>query len=243
MIFSGKRGGGAERSCKRMYEILTPLVSKYPVTVLNASVHSVDVPICFDSVVIGMTQYSDDCMAGHAGRSKNTRSNCNTGRQSQFWNFRVNGLQNMGVANVPPIKHQIVVTNRSDGARGFRNLNDLVMRLSEIYGEENVLMIEWSEISIQEQLEIISSTTVHLTPPGGVSFISFFLPRWATSIRLYSSDWLLEWNFFNYLGYMHPEHVNCPGGNINITNVEQLVEDSIHRYDTMSGTKIPIARK
>ena len=219
--------------CEKMYKKVMPLLTKNPVQILNASV---DVPVCFESLVVGMSQYSDDCMEPGHGRKMNIGGNinCNTGRQHQFWSFRNNGLQNMRVDNVPPIKHQIVVTNRSDGGRALHNLNDLVVSLKKRYGDDKVLVVDWATLSMKRQLEIISQTTVHLTPPGGISYIAFFLPRWASTIRLYSSDYLLDWHIFNYLGYIRPLHVNCPKGIIEIAEVVDLVADSVDIYDVMS---------
>eukprot|EP01084_Bolivina_argentea_P003610 6777_1 len=225
----------AKQNCERMYKMLFPLLSKHPIKILNASVN---VPICFDTLVVGMSQYSDDCLDGGHGRTQSEWSLCNHGQQKQFWNFRCNILINAGVNNDPPTSHQIVVTNRTTKRRRLHNFDDLVVGLRSRYGAANVLVVEWQKLTIVEQLDIISKTTVHLTPPGGISFISMFLPRWATSIRLYPNEFMLEWHLFNYLGYIHPEYINCPHGQISVDSVVDLVQKGFSRFESMATTKM-----
>lgn len=95
-----------------------------------------------------------------------------------------------------------------------------------------IVVVQWEKLSLKEQLDLARSTTVHLTPPGGVSFVSIFLPRWSTSIRLYSDKYMMEWNFMNYLGYIAVNYVDCQKDNlIPLDEVLDFVEEGLERYD------------
>ncbi|KAL7544191.1 hypothetical protein ACHAWF_007569 [Thalassiosira exigua] len=215
--------------CKRFYDMVPAMIKGHrPIEVLNGTDMEVT---CFENVVVGMAMYSDDCIEGSHGRKQNLWSLCNVARQRQFWNYRNYVLQNVGVSLVPPIRHKITVTKRSDG-RTLHNLDALISNLTGVYGSSvEIITVEWPELSFQEQLELISTTTVHLTPPGGVSFISLFLPKWATSVRLYPGDYKMEWHIFHYLGYMTVEHVDCPNGAIPITEAMQYVARGLQRFE------------
>ena len=103
-----------------------------------------------------------------------------------------------------------------------------------------VTVVDWATISLEEQLLLIGDATVLLTPPGGVSFISWYLPRGATSIRLGKADSArMEWNTFNYLGYIHNDHVLCnhdgKDGVCNSEDITSLVRKGFHRYETFGA--------
>ena len=85
-------------------------------------------------------------------------------------------------------------------------------------------------------------------PKKSVDDITFYkikqnrlnLPQGATTIRLYpmAHEYRMEWNFFNYLGFVHVEHVPCFGTlsekgwelGIPYSRVLQLVLQSFERY-------------
>eukprot|EP01083_Nonionella_stella_P018146 50704_1 len=231
------------KNCKRMNELLSQMtVGHQPVQVLNATM--LRTTRCFETVVVGMSQYSGECVDGtNSGRIQNKWVLCNHGKQRMFYNFRNWALNNaLGTANsddvIKPIKqHQIVITNRAHGInnRQIMNQDDLVLKIRQRFEKDNVkvLEVEWHKMSLVEQLKLISATTVHVTPPGGVSFIALFLPRWATTIRLYPDEYRLEWNFFNYLSYIFIEHVDCTGNDrmCHVIDVIELIERSLKRYD------------
>lgn len=202
-----------------------------PLHVLNGTTVR---PTCFERLAVGMPMYSDDCLEGSHGRDLDTWSLCNTGRQRQFWNFRNYVLTNAGVATTPPERHKIVVTKRTD-RRVLNNLDALIAVLEERFSKHDieVITVEWHELSLVEQLDLIRNTTIHLTPPGGVSFIAMFLPRFSTSIRLYSTEYGMEHHIFNYLGYIANEYVDCRNdAMIPINDTIELVLDGLRRYDT-----------
>jgi len=171
---------------------------------------------------------------GNHGRDLNLYSQCMTGRMEQMWNFRTYVKTNLGVADVQPKEHHIVIWQRGDGKRGLRDLTGLGDMLKDKF-KVKVTLIDWATISIEEQLRLIGSATIHITGPGGGSFIAIFLPRGATSIRLYSQDYGMEFHFFNYLGYIHNDYRHAPRGVVDRANVADLVQIGMHRFDSMQA--------
>jgi hypothetical protein len=234
--------GNAPKFCARFYSQLVEMFHGDPnkqVQVLNATdMINSKTPICFEELVVGMPQYSDDCLEGSHGKDQNIWSLCNHGRQSQFWRFREFIFQNLGLSNTPPQSHKITITQRGGGmmTRDINNIDELVSSLQTKFENSEVNVVEWHKLTIRQQLELAASTTVLITPPGGVSYISIFLPRWATGIRLYPQDFRNDWHIMHYLGYITNEHVKTPGGEIPINDVVAMVDKGMKRYDAFATT-------
>ena len=224
--------GDVGAHCDHFYGMMANLTKGHkPIQVLNGTtVH----PTCFQNLVVGTPLYSDDCLEPSHGRKQDQWQLCNHGRQRQFWNFRNYVLTNAGVNPAsPPTKHKITITKPSVNRRSLSNLDDLIFLIRKKYSDMEVVVTDWASMSIADQLDLIQSTTVHITPPGGISFIAIFLPRWATSIRLYKKDFRIDWHFFHYLGYLTVEHVDCTqGAIIPIKETMGLIASSLKRYDT-----------
>ncbi|KAI9334095.1 hypothetical protein BDR26DRAFT_1009801 [Obelidium mucronatum] len=99
-------------------------------------------------------------------------------------------FQNYGI---PQLNHRIVITNKTetlkkniDGGlaknRGISNLNQVVSWVKSRYPSVKVDVVEWQKLGIKEQLELLQSTTVFITPCGGVSTLLPFLPEGAHAI-------------------------------------------------------------
>lgn len=191
-------------------------------------------PVCFKNLLVGTPNLSDDCEEGDHGRLWQS-SNCNSGRMEQFWNFRRYTKRNLGVLDTPPKEHQVVIWDRSDGGRP---LNDLEEMGDEIKRRFNVPVrkLEWSDYSIQDQLRIAGNTTVLITGPGAGSFAALYLPRGATDIRLYESEFGMEFHIFNYLGYIHSDYMHAPEGAIDLESVYTLVALALQRYEGIAKT-------
>lgn len=219
--------------CERFYKLLSQLVGGHsPLHVLNETTVQ---PTCFERLAVGMSMYSDDCLEGSHGRNQDVWSLCNHARQRQFWNFRNYALANAGAKLPPPPRHKITITIRSDAKRGLKNVDELISVIKNKYSAQGieVVTVEWHKLSLVDQLKLIQTTTVHLTPPGGASFIALFLPKWATSIRLYTREYRMEYHIFHYLGYIHAEHVDCQEkATIPVDETMNLLRKSMQRYDT-----------
>ena len=231
--------GNVGKHCDRFYKMIPEFMpsERRPLQVLNGTTVQ---PTCFQNLVVGMPMYSDDCDEGFE-RETDIWSLCNHARQGQFWQFRNYLLQNVLGSSYDegdvPVHHKITITQRSDGLRALANLDQLIGKLREKYegvdgSKVEVVVVQWEKLSLKDQLDLARSTTVHLTPPGGVSFIALFLPRWSTSIRLYSDEYMMEWNIMNYLGYIALEYVDCRDDSlIPLNEVLGFVEEGLKRYD------------
>jgi len=225
------KGPGIKANCERFRALLTPMLSVHPMALLSSVVRSSTVPTCFDQLVVGMPMYSDDCLEVEP-RKLDYWSLCNHGRQRQFWAFRQYTKANLGVPDVLPTEHHIVITRRTEPGRPINDLDVLERRLRQAYRGVRVSMVEWKSLSLQEQVALIGTATVHITPPGGISFIAVYLPRGATSIRLahQAKDFKMEWNTFNYLGYITPQHVDCPNSTCPTDQVVSMVGAALQDY-------------
>ena len=225
----GRGNSGAH--CDRFYGMMPKFMRGHKeLHVLNVTTVQ---PTCFESLVVGMAMYSDDCLEGSHGKRQDVWSLCNIAQQRLFWDFRNYMLTNAGVSFDPPTKLKITITRRLDG-RVLHNLDNLITSIQNTYQSNDIeiAVVKWHMLSLKEQLDLIRTTTVHITPPGGVSYISIFLPRWATSIRLYSRDFNNDYHITNFLGYIAPEHVDGKGGRIPIEETMKHVAHSLERFDS-----------
>merc|ERR1712098_485200 len=120
-----------------------------------------------------------------------------------------------------------------------RQINDLES-IAEDVGYRcgiSVIIVDWVDLSLVEQIRLIGSSTVHITPAGGGSYIGAYLPRGATTIRLYREDSRLDWHIFHYLGYVHVKHVNCPDGDCPRDDIIEMVGEAMTRYDEFGAAQ------
>eukprot|EP00035_Acanthoeca_spectabilis_P012868 m.233773 g.233773 ORF g.233773 m.233773 type:complete len:538 (+) comp15742_c0_seq2:428-2041(+) len=224
-----------DKLCKLFYRMLVPSISSRPVLVLGDLFNKTQTPVCFDDLLVGSPALSDECTEKKHGRNLSQVSHCNTGRMEQFWAFRCYTKANLGVEDVPPTKHHVVVWKRSDKKRALNNLDEACDLIRETLNVK-VTVIDWATIPIADQLRLIGSATVHITGPGGGSFIAIYLPRGSTSVRLYSKDFGMEFHFFNFLGYLHPVYREARA---NLINTSELVDDvklGMQRYEHFNPT-------
>jgi hypothetical protein len=117
----------------------------------------------------------------------------------------------------------------------------------------DVVLTDFGGMDLAAQVELMSGTTVHISGPGGGSFIGFYLPRGATQIRLYAADFPLDYQIFNALGYIHADYVSCSEQNVtalattsavlcghsgssgmSFEYLSGLVQNALHRYQAVA---------
>jgi hypothetical protein len=174
-----------DENCKRFYKMLTPSLSSRPPLVMGDLFKQSKTPVCFENLLVGTPALSDDCNQGTHGRDLGQVTTCNTGRMEQFWAFRSYTKANLGVTDIKPSEHHIVVWKRPDQRRPLQDLDKVCDELRKTLSVK-VTLIDWATISITEQLELIGSATVHITGPGGGSFIAIYLPRGHSPLPLSS---------------------------------------------------------
>ena len=244
------RGEDVQRECMRLEQLMTSMVSRQPVRRLDG----LQRPTCFDRALVGMAMLSVRCMDLDVGLVQDKYSLCNHGRQRQFWRFRTFTKANLGLEDVVPTQQQVVLWQRDNGRGSELDMNALVAYIHQqtrARRERGTLngaatlnftshVVDFAKLPLAKQVRLAGESTVHITGPGGGSFIAMYLPQGATTIRLYPTahEYRMEWNFFNYLGFVHVEHVPCFGTmsekgwelGIPYSRVLQLVLQSFERY-------------
>ncbi|KAI8621953.1 hypothetical protein BC830DRAFT_1163288 [Chytriomyces sp. MP71] len=135
--------------------------------------------VCFDQLMAG----------GNMLRFFQTHAWHNQGHEPLFYALRNRILGHHGIDyRAVPKTHKIVFTNKTetlkkniDGGlaknRGISNLAELVAHVKRRYPSVAIEVVEWQKLSVKKQLELMHSTTVFITPCGGVSTMLPFLPE------------------------------------------------------------------
>lgn len=191
-----------------------------------------NMPFCFKDVELGTGMLSDDCLEGTHGRKPSKYSLCNHGKQAVFWEFRKFLIEGLGVKDNIPNRPVITIWN-GNPKRRVTGLEACVEAIRAELPQVHVQIVSLETMSFAEQVKVMVNTTVHVTTPGGGSFVSIFLPRGATAIRLFSMEYLLEHHFFPYLGYIHVEHVDVTANRhvVEPTILLPLVQDALNRFE------------
>eukprot|EP00035_Acanthoeca_spectabilis_P033454 m.23702 g.23702 ORF g.23702 m.23702 type:complete len:967 (+) comp5989_c0_seq1:64-2964(+) len=224
------------RHCVAMKKKFTPAITTRPLLVMGELFNASKLPVCFAKVLLGTPMLSDDCDDGSNGINLEKLNPCNYGRMEQFWAYRQFLKTNLGVADQLPSEHHVVIWERSDPKRGIKDLPGLGEAIRKRF-KIKVTLVDFAELTIQDQLRLIGGATVHITGVGGGSFIGLFLPRGASHIRLasVSKDFAMDQQFFNFVGHIHTEHRHAPNHVINRTDIVGLVSAALTRYELLGG--------
>ena len=77
---------GEYSHCLRFYDMIPEMIKGHrELQVLNGSTVE---SVCFETVVVGMAMFSDDCLEGSHGMAQDVWSLCNMARSKQFWDYR-----------------------------------------------------------------------------------------------------------------------------------------------------------
>jgi hypothetical protein len=222
-----------QQDCQRFGPMMFPMITKHPVSLLSSlfsfSADAIDDSstmittntVCFQNLFVGypflslahhhhLDPYRPDTRAGRDSVKPVVNLGWH-GRQSQLWRFRQYTMRNLGLYDdsSTKVRNLIVIWNRNDQKRLLRDLTGLAEYVRQMVPDAEVIVTELVGMDLPEQIQLMSQTAVHITGPGGGSFIGMYLPRGATMIRLYAADYLMELPFFNALGYIHVDHLGC----------------------------------
>lgn len=140
--------------------------------------------VCFERVVVG--GYYDMFNAEH-----------HAGKEPWLQLYRQRVLAHHALAPPPPslgfapppTAHSFIIVNKQ-GRRGIYNFDEVVAYLRAAckglcHGVEKAVQpVAFHTMSVREQLRIVSTATIALSPPGGVSMILPFLPEGAHAILI-----------------------------------------------------------
>lgn len=235
--FQATTGMRAKEKCDRFYNSLTPMISRHKIKDLPEVMGPPGNAICFNKLYVGASRFSAFCFDGADSRGMKEGDHnypnmpCYNGRQKQLWDFRAYSKANLGVPEIPPRKHQVLIWDRPD-KRKFHGLDKLARRIEQQLNVSVIVVTDWSQIPIEKQLQMIGETTVHVTSVGGGSFIALHLPRGATTIRLSrSQDSFMEAWVFDFLGYVHPIYYTSNDNPLDIDVMMDFVITGLKRYE------------
>jgi Glycosyltransferase 61 len=254
--------------CTRFRRTMFPMITNKPVSLLAdifPANNSNDTVVCFDNLLVGYPFLGQVAHYYLDPTKEDTLATMGApppfvplyfqGRQSQLWRFRLYTMQNLGVSDIAPplLKNRIVIWNRAGNKRQLRQLPELAEFLRNRFESENVevVLTDFRGMDLAAQVELMSGTTVHISGPGGGSFIGFYLPRGATQIRLYAADFPLDYQIFNALGYIHADYVSCSeqvatttsavlcghsgsSSGMSFEYLSGLVQNALHRYQAVA---------
>ncbi len=132
--------------------------------------------VCFDLIGGALTK----AFVGSEVRSRHF------GRETLLYSLRDHLLLQMGVdPRLPARTHHIVITNKTNSEftnsaannhRAIVNIAEIDQILRQQYPLVKVSVVEWHTLSLKQNLQLLSTVTVLITPCGGVSTLLPFLP-------------------------------------------------------------------
>ena len=165
------------------HQYVIPALTDNPMVELEAYVSSFNTKyICFDNLMAG----------GKHLVIVNEKMKENHGREALFYNWRSKIIQYNGLdPKFIPKKHHIIITNKSHSIwtqsgsprhRAIANLEQVEQFIRLTYPTVSTEVVEWHKMPFNRQIEKLLSTTILITPCGGVSFIIPLLPHGAHAI-------------------------------------------------------------
>lgn len=151
--------------CRTFMSMLLPGMTKHNYTDLtHLTTQSTVSELCYYHVVAGTGPYGFQQSLGRATLWKS---------------YRAYYLSNMGLNPYhTPKQHRITISIKS-GKRGIYNNQELIAGVKQHYVPQNILVDAIELVSLgswKAELNYLSDTTVLVTPCGGVSMSSMFLP-------------------------------------------------------------------
>jgi hypothetical protein len=131
--------------------------------------------VCFEQLQVG----------GSIGVFQQAHRGHNRGREALFRGFRDNVLRYHGIDPMStPKKHKIVLVRKTSFTfkRDIKNLDEVAEFLKKAYPDIESTIVDFSTMTVPEQLKLLMSTTILITPCGGVSATLPFLPEGSHAI-------------------------------------------------------------
>jgi hypothetical protein len=141
--------------------------------------------VCFDQFLVG----------GNVRRFLQRMEWHNYGHEPLFFSLRARILDVFGLSPYStPKAHRIVITRKTSSNyhpdenfkthRSIYNIDEVSNFIKSRYPRIKVDVVDFKELSINDQLRLLIDTTVLITPPGGISMMLPFLPDGANAIIL-----------------------------------------------------------
>jgi len=227
------------KRCERMYQMMTPIISKHPVIRFNDFVDArAHKPLCFKKLVLGLGLLADHCQddVSHGSRVEQEfhgQFECNSGRQKLWWDFRSYAFRSLGSdPTLSPESQKLLIWKKEKGGRRYQFLSqfDSVRDKIKTMGIDAEIY-PFEKKTMREQMEAARDCTVFLTTTGGGSHVALFMPRGSTVIRFYGkSDKHMEKHLFAQISYTYVENVQTMELGINEDEVITMIKQGFLRY-------------
>jgi len=128
-------------------------------------------PVCFDKLLVGGTFDSFN------------REELNVGKEPLIALYRARVLAAHGISpTAPPSSHTITIVAKK-GRRAIANVRRVAAAVRAEFGSvAEIVLTDWAGMSMAEQLRLVASTTVAVSPCGGISMLLPFLPQGAAAV-------------------------------------------------------------
>ena len=192
-----------QQECSKFYLNVFPLVTQIPSQLLSKYNES----FCVADLLAGIGWLTDHCYdATNHGRN-NVIPNCPlTGHL--LWDFRNHLMSNnfkISNTNFNIINNKPIIPILISGYDHKRAPIGMLQKVENVAAKFNLTVQEglMHQMTISEQIELISRTKLFITTTGGASMISLFLPEGASVILIPSNDGYLDHNFYSFLAHVN----------------------------------------
>jgi hypothetical protein len=136
-------------------------------------------PVCFSALLLGTNAWAGERPFGEP----------QTGRGSTVSDFRDYAIRSLGLdPDRVPLRHSIVVLEKTCCRRMVTNLNDTVAVIRREFPGVPCRVVRPAELSAAEQVDLMLDTTVLVTPEGGISYVALFLARGSAAVFIDNWD-------------------------------------------------------
>ncbi|CAF1406226.1 unnamed protein product [Rotaria sp. Silwood1] len=177
VLMEYKNFPSANSKFRKLYNELVPAYAAKVVS-LDEYVNSFPTPfVCFKNLMAG----------GGTAMFSPDREHFTHGKERMLYDYRSAILIHHSVdLGRPPKTHRIVLVNKTEtnreSTRGIKNLLEVERFLRQTYPQVKTDIINWKGMPFRNQMHELYSTTVLITPCGGVSSTVPFLPKGAHAI-------------------------------------------------------------
>lgn len=222
LLYSCEENHRFAQGCERNFQKLLPLVgvtrSEFSSTLdpaLSLTHKRKSNYVCFSHGAAGIGYLTDHGRASHGKLASDYKGMHNYGRGPVLFGFRNFILRNMGM-DLPdrgsPLASPIRITfSLHSSGRDHRNL-DFASQISVLRGlaDHNIVVesYQFSELTMEEEIEIIARSSILITVCGGGAVSSMFLPRGASLVMFYAeqkervANAKLDFDYMNNMGYV-----------------------------------------
>jgi hypothetical protein len=246
--------------CVMMQRKFWPLLNNHslPTTQLNAQLEIMETTgqarksplVCAKDGLAGIGALTDHGTHKlHGWHKEDYETSHNHGRGGMLWKFRTFCLNNLGIQDSPSTRQapfQIIFSVQSS-SNPLRNLDfsrqEHMLRRQLDPSEATIESKIFKDLSLKDQVQLVTETSIFITGCGGGAVTATFLPRGATVIIFYNEvggrvanvptnlPARLDWDLFNHLAYLHVHWF--PSGTMNkmedLVTLIQVVQDDLKR--------------